>query len=1471
VTFTDSALFWLHIGESASPAQVQAFSVLVEGNGGSVVLALTDAARPGFSRWEGTLEITSELGRREVSLSYAETPEGRWAGKMFYFASFGDDYLQQWIDEGLANSPTVGLIPNAFVQRWAAFKFGRLPGGLDELRALLTSMQTGSWNWASVRGVCEAQYPTGSCYPYSNGAGFGVFTEDGDTSPVPTGLVELPMAVNLKPVGAADRTMYTGKIVSADALHYAGDPEVQLRFEADPSTPCPPASTSCISGIQSFGAVVNVGGRYLSDEGCAPGFDEVATPWLLPGFAANTVLDGASGLLYRHECRDRRQPYGDNADFVAVNAALASANPVPDGRTRSRTLELIDGALINQDTLFVLFRERFESFIAGGSFSAYGYLMLQRAPASLDAAAYVGTPMSEPEPPPSVAGLRCEQGLLDFALGDGGTLDSPQNVARTVAVLLTGVDPAGSPAPIAPGDAEKVHYLCGSLNNDVPWSFFDGGTGTVASSNADACPAGSNVRFFSLNGVSDAALALESCNKTGTCQATLEVWRANQTNGLRLDPVWRCADANAVYCDANRLNLRAGKTFYRASQTTPVMTPLLAEIDNAFRYKTRFRGRAGTSLGFAPAVCVDDSDAVPYCYDPGAIEDIEARVDCLVNIFTDDSLYGLLSADQTTLASLELYLRRSFATVTGVDPAQGTPLSWDGFERLFAELLIMLGDDAYTAAFASRFDLAGSAAYGFQGSLFEPDGIDLSGAAGYEMFELYRAAQYYQLVLDRFYRLSEAIELSATRGGARNFITQGTFTSYFDRLARASTQKARVHSEIAKRYQSFNRPDLARLVVERAYTATYLESVIFARMLKQYVKVLPAQQRPQIDTQIELAQLGYRSALLQMREVYADITDDLSFFGYAADYVPFPPLDPGDTNAFHKLLGSARQKLAVAADKERLALESDRSYEVDAVAFQNELTRIRTSYENELADICGTFTVSGRVYPAIGKYAYLDEKAKVLQDPCGLMGSGAFYRAMVEGELALLDLKSIVQAHQRILAEVQILEDQVEAQCGEYYKLDNYRWNTALGVSSARERIRQSEDVIENMNRHADFVQTLAAMTKCSAGTSTDCPTAAVATLMVLAEKALATVVVETAQMGIASAERDIEDLQRQQASFETLQQCDFARIDANATIKTRMLGMMELELDALKADYRIRIAMAEVERLRAKAQKLVSDQKETEQLTINLEAARNDPNVRIYKNDAIIAADRTFLDASREAYKATKVYEYYTSQSYARLDELFLVRMVAYGDTSLESYVSELGDAYDEFAEQYGNPDVRVAIVSLRDDVMGIPRIGADGVALSQQERVSRFRERLADVTLLDSRGYITLPFSTSVDRLSPLTRNHKVSTIEAEIIGSDVGDTLGRVYLRQRGTGTVRSVSDDKWYYVFPERTAVVDAFFNGQRVFTPDVYRTERLRDRPLVNTRWELVLNQRDEYVNMDIDLQSLTDVRLYVYYTDLTVF
>jgi hypothetical protein len=1470
VVVTTAPLNWVTLASGASaPAAVQELTVFVDGNGGTGEIRLANAANASLSRWEGRIEISNAtLGRQVVTLGYVSRPEGHWSGKMHYFGAFGDQNLDAWMVDRTSNTK-LGVVGNAFVQRWGAFKNGAI--SWNEFQAVMTATVTGSWRWKSVSDVCT----TAACYLYDSPSGFGPYTDSFEQYPIPTAVSELPVGVNLK-VDPADGLQLVGKIVSASSLHYAGDPALTVRFTADPTTCKAGVVGACLAPLQSIDARIRIGGRYATTSGdgacgaaSAGSFALAAVPWLVPGFTEGTELDPASGIRRRYECEDELLPFGAGAS-EPYNQSLARSNPIPDGRPRVRRIELVDGALVDQETLFIIFRERFEeSFLGAGDtegFSAYGVLTLKRSPAELDDGAYAGSSVADTRTPPSgLLGASCSPEIVERILGPGGVVDG--TTATTLAHgVIEGIRAGAAATPIDPLNPAhpSVHYLCHDLG------IFDGGAFDDGSATGvkRACPAGSGVTFF-LSTLGQAEIAAQNCQLTGVCAETLAAWRLNGTYAVEADPLWRCTDPAAVFCDADRLDLRANKTFFLRNAQEPAFLPIATAIDQAFRYKTQFQNRQGTSVGFTPEICVRDGDvvtnAIPYCYDPPGIDEARKRVDCAVSLFKDH----YASLDSGAVGSLKSFLEDDFSY--SQDYSSFPVQTRDGFERLNAELLIMLGDEAYTRAFASRFDLAGSRELSFPGALFEPGGINLAGAAGNEMYNLYQATQYYQSALDRFYALSPAIWGSVSSpDAARNFITMETVVTWFDRLARASTQKARAWSEVAKRYQGFNRPDLARLVAERAYTSAYVESIVLSRMMLQVVNVVDPADRAQIHQRVDLASLSWRATLLDMRDAYAAITDDVTVLGFAPDYIPFPALDPGDVNAFTKMLAAAKSSAAAAATKEEVALSSTRAFDTDAAQFEAELVRLRTSYEGQLSNLCGTF-VGGDdlVHPATSTYAYLHPVAQYLGDPCGFVGNGQIHDAMAGVELARLEVVGVQRRFDDLVEQQQIETDRVNAQCGLALTAADYKWTVAGQVNDLQGQIRASRLILSGLTRAYDTAKTINTLMKCSTGTSTDCPAGAVATAK-MAVESLAFGVATTAQEAfIASRESRIAEIERTATLWDGQHQCEVLQADSNATMRKLVLEFAHVELEALKVEYRLRLALSDLQKLRNEATRLHSEQQELEQQTINVAAARNDPNVRIYKNDAVILADETFQQALRDAYKATKVFEYFTSQSYARLDQLFLIRMVSHGDYNLESYLMELENAYRDFQQLYGNPDTRVEVISLRDDVLAVPRTASDGRALTQAERIAELRRRLSDTALLDERGYLTLPFSTSLGRLSPLTRNHKVLAVEAEVVGSDVGDTVGRVYLRQRGTGLVLSVDGDRSYYRLPDRTAVLNPFFNGVRTFGPEVYRSDRMRNRPLVNTHWELVINQRDELANQDINLGSLTDVRLYVYYTDFT--
>ncbi len=1495
-------------------------------------------------RWQGVIEILSDVGSERVNLSYVSSPEGRWSGTMVYFANFEDRGIDTeggiigWLDR--TNKDNVAGVENGLIQKWGGFRTGALTDGWNEMKAVLTSTQTGQWDWPSVRDACFIN--DGACFLYATGAGASPrsYVQSTSATPIPTGVTEFPMAMNLRIPDGNTPTMFNGRVVTDKALHYAGDPAIELGFARDPAdiANCDTSiSTNCVMFLDEMDLNLNVGARYpLIDttSSCISGFEKTEFPWLVEGFLKDAYQDAGTGLYRKAHCNDVRVPYENpngDPEIQAMNLNLAKSNPIPNGRVLSRQIELLDGAMIDQSEMIIFFRERYPSFIDDEPVTAYGYIVLEREPLEIDEDdedangipdEYEGSTVPSAQSDASVGShITCSRDILDPVLGTNVGL-SQTNAHQVIAAIIRGGNPVESSRIKylyeTGSNNEEVHYFCedtglfdGGSDNIENWGegYYgentddcgtalngvceDGGSNATASTcnpgedvtdcgmrytdTRVACPRKSNIIFFTTDATLLPDIHTLACQQDGTCLDQLNSWRTSGNPILKqIDVKWTC-EGDVVFCDENELDRRDGKLFYKKGSSDLPFLPIHAEIEEAFRYKTRFKSRDGlSSVGFEPSLCEPFSNTTPYCYDADQIESIAERTSCLLHIYDSyyDSAQGGLLSEADALYD---YLEESFSYREEPSVTGGLPTTYDGFERLYAELVIMLGDAAYTSAFESRFNLAGSLAASFEGSKFESDGIDLSGIAGYEMFKLYQAVQYYEMVLNRFYEMGNVIGAAMDSGSpqtASNFISSGTVTAYFDRLIRASTQRSRAMSEIVRRYQSLNRPDLARRVAERAYTSTYLESMFLSNLIVRFYAISGGSQKPQILIELEKSQLRYRTALVDLTQVYNAITTDVNFFGYPADYIPFPTLDntsntTAESNAFEKILRTATSKLEVARTREQNALSQTRTYETDEASFQAELTRITRTYENQLGDICGTFQGSdGLIHPVIERYAYLDERLSIIGDPCGFGTNGGIYRAMGELNLAQLELRRISIQAQNILETIDIEKKRVEDQCDTMLDLADYKYKIGEKLFDLEEDAIKRKEDIEFWTRKADTVAKGIEITQCA---GEECIATPIALGLLLSTASATEYQILKSQEIQREKREERNQIEIDAAQWEMEVQCDLAIINSNAQTATQMLALRDLQISGLAAEYRVNLAVSEVQKLRQQAKRLELEWQETLDTTVNVESAKNDPNIRIYRNDSVINAEISFDDAMREAYRLTRVYEYYTSTSYIDKDQLFLIRMVSSGDYNLENYIYDLKNSFDRFEEEYGIPELRVQVVSLRDDIFDIPTLGDNGEALSINERSALLRDRLSDPGLLNSDGFLAIPFTSNLEDLSPLTRNHKIFYIEANIEGNDNGDFLGRVYLRLVGTSIIKSLDDELAYYRFPTRTAVINPFFNGTRQFSQsnELYRSYRLREFPLVNTDWEMVLNQRNEKVNQDINLDELIDIKLYIFYTDFT--
>lgn len=1484
-TNTTTPLSWVAIGPDGGTTTGTAVTVSVPGNGGYVDVNVDNPSTGVPPQWDGRIAIESaQLGNKDVPLTFASVPDGRWVGKAYYFTQFGTrssiaptpavpsppDLLVWAANRGSTNASVVG---NALIQKWGALRDASTTSA--DFQDAVTSIVSESWRWADTRQACAANLAGSDyCYPVASALFGGVssLTDDNVAYPVPSGVVDLPIAIDL--FAGASSMQFNGHIVSSAALQYPANPSLGLTFSDDPTT-CSRTNSAgeCLTFVESLSSDVVTGGRYITtstDTTCsrtsAPGLRPVHFPWLLSDFLASTEIDLETNARVRVECRDSQEPTAD----TATNQALATGNPIPDGRSRIRHISLVDGIFVNQETLYLIVREQYAGDFLGANpmpFDAYALMVLRRSESPTEDLTPTATPQSDPRSfatSPSLSTMAACTSDVQAELGLSGIAGfsfATYDVADLASRLLSGV-PTSASSPATYNATTEVHYLCHTTGQ------FDGGR-----YGDTPCPAGSNVTFFATTGTGTVAtppIAANSCQDTHLCGATMLSWSTNAAAlGLQFNPIWRCSSASQVYCDDDRLNLRSAKTFFKpaAAGLAPVAVSLLTEIDGAFRYKTQFQSRDGSSIGFAPQVCIPNSNSIPYCYDPNAIERVRRRVDCLTQVY--QSRYSPLTiANPVLAASVHDYLAANYST--HLDSATG--ISHDGFERRYAELLVMLGDDAYTRAFQTRFDLAGESRAAFEGSKFEPNGIDVSGVAGFEFRALYQASQYYGLALDRFYADLPYLSASLNGPAAANFVTQGTVTNYFDRVLRASTQRARAASEIAKRYQALGRADLARSVASRAYASAYLESMVIGRLMLSISANATPSTKDQLNEQLRAAGTVYRAALLQMQDVYATLTDEVRYFGFAPEYIPLPPAEPGAANAYVTMSNRAQQSMQLALQREETAISSARSFDTDTIAFQAELVRIRNTYEDQLASICGTMTgTDGHVYPAIARYASLNSKARLFGDPCGVMGTGQIHDSIAALENTQVDVAILNSRFDQLQTQEAAERQRAADYCHTSLTQAQVHWQSQNGIDDLEKLIRNTRTGLEAADRAVGAASSIFSLGKCSVGPfGSDCPAA------IPLAAALSTLVAGNAGMqiggdaAIAMTQTQISNLQRDQILVDAQNRCDLMQIDSEATLATIPSQFEQLRLEALKAAHNVRTAAADLQQLRNTAVRLQAEQDEQQSLTIDLEAARNDPNVRIYRNDAMINAEVAFDRAIQDAYRATRVFEYYSSQTYAHRGDLALVRLVGRGEYNLQNYLADLQAAYYAFQESYGNPDLRVAVISLRDDIFQIPRIDAQGRPVDATTRSGQFQARLTDSAMLDPRGYLAVPFTTDIASLSPLTRNHKIEHIEVSITGSNVGsDAVGRVYLSQTGAGTVRALDDSLSYPRFPNVTAVINPFFGGQRVYDPSVYRSERLRDRPFANMNWTFYFNQVDEAVNQDIDLASVSDIRLIIYYTDFT--
>lgn len=1508
------------------------FVLVVPGNQ-SVIVKVQDVGKapqsPGAYR--GLLAVKSSQVELALTLGFRRSGSGRWQGKVYSFGNFDDTN----IDKLLTTSASITSFRNAFLRRWLNFKQKTL--SYEKFSAILQSIQNETWRKESVAKACQKAHSQQNtdeivCYPFSSSVGYEILSYSKREAPVPSGVASLDFAINVKEQG----NTWIGKVDSQIAMQYPGDPQIKIEFHGI-------SSQSSRVALKSLQAIVDVGGRYSvsQKESCSnpSDFQRTVIPWLPLDFVGTSSPTTQGLMRERYECRQKTAPRGvpgsaSSKERLAIeqyNLSLSGANPIPNGRPLRRTLELVDGVLYENKVFLAIVRERFVSPFAGQSGSSalskdwvrYGYLWLKRTDEAF-------TEADTQSVAPSICktnsdcgnGEACNSGACLPPLQQRQVSCSPALVQKATQSFINNsqVVPTWSSSQlndlvwvliygqtsknlamkdliqrkVTKGYAEYsyqdtstqkthyIHYLCEDTRQ------FNGGL----PSDPKDCPEGSKVIFFELANVQEITLRKDACQVTQTCDQRLQQLRSSL--GFREDVPYRCEGSSTSFCDsANRKDMREGKLFFPPSNGQEKLSsfkPLRDSVRHAFRYYFKFRSRDGKNFGFAPVVCSSKSGSqTPYCYDAQEVEQLQQRMDCLEFLYNNSQAYNKLNS--TVRGVLKQTLTQAFS-YRNTKLSTGTLYTELGFETLNAQLRVMLGDEAYVKALANRYNLASQTLIGFEGDKLEPNGVKLSGVLGAEMYQLYLSVHYYQSVLDRFYAQT-GILASSFRSSSTAFLNGSSVTSYIRKLLLAATRKARSWSQIAQAYHKINRPDLAKLVLERAYVSSYIEQMVLTRLLHAMANVLDNKMLPALRNDIENIVVTYNAALLQMQDSYQKVQRKLDYFGFPSNYIPFLAVTGtaathNTTNSFQLALEFAKQKLSAAKEKEDLALYSKRSFDTNTAQFQSELAKIQTSYNEQLIQICGELKDGEASVPAIPRNAHLLPSESRAANPCGRVKGSLLFEAYTQLKKLALNVPQLAKQRENVLRKINDEKTRIRTTCNTQYELSKLVWKYRTSVKNLRMASAESNLIQQSIMRSATGAIQLVLGHECEelfggafkGFSHCKFQGASILTqLMILASREYKVAKLSLAQLDTRD---ELQTMQNQFAQRELNLACNIckgscsdgvARISSQAYLSRLALELQTFKLRAIGAQMNIRMAYGQIQSLLQQANRLIQEQEETISMLKQTVAAAQDPNQRIYKNDAVISAERTFNDALREAYRTTLIYEYYTGQSYARKSNLFLVRMISRGDINLETYMSRLEQAFRDFEENNGKPALRVAVVSLLDDIIKPPRTDADGNVVGNQARVRTMRKALVNRANYNESGYLSFSFSLSVNKeskfVSPLTFNHKIAFVEAEIEVSSAVDEIGRIYLRQSGTGVVRNKDDSFTYYSLPQRTAVINTFFNGFKGFDSSTYQNYRLADRPLGNTQWELIFNQASETSNQDIDLSAITDIRLYIYYKDFS--
>ena len=317
--------------------------------------------------------------------------------------------------------------------------------------------------------------------------------------------------------------------------------------------------------------------------------------------------------------------------------------------------------------------------------------------------------------------------------------------------------------------------------------------------------------------------------------------------------------------------------------------------------------------------------------------------------------------------------------------------------------------------------------------------------------------------------------------------------------------------------------------------------------------------------------------------------------------------------------------------------------------------RSKNSYENQLVALCGSVKDgSGQSKPAVPKYIQHFKGKQKVDNPCGLTQSGQLYNSYQQLGKFQIRVRSAQQTFKNTVAQIEAEKFRIQNYCKKKFELADITWEHRKKVHKLNQQIGWIRYGMDAVSRTVQNMGTAFSLWKCGL---TECPSAAIAFGFFTGISVVSEAMLGGMQAATIDKQNEIAEQSRKFEQRQMTISCDSdgtARVDSMVRVLQLRNQLLVIELETLQMRYDVSLALSQIKGIQDKVIRIIAQQEQVTQQAINIQAARNDPNIRIYQNDAIIAAEYTFNLAMQAAYETTLVYEYYTGSSYRDKNKLF-------------------------------------------------------------------------------------------------------------------------------------------------------------------------------------------------------------------------